>query len=115
MSLRQIPKRKQTGHVVRRGQYPNVVWDHYLECGHIESRKRRANGTRIACKTCGQLERDAELGIEVVVDLERYRLDQERIIADAFGVPSERVTVMVEDAEGQPRVVDARIDVTGLY
>lgn len=115
MSLRQVPKRKQTGHVVRRGAYPNVVWEHYLECGHVEKRKRKAVGSQIACQTCGRLQDEEKQGVRSVPDLERFRLDEEHRIAATFDVPPERVTVIVESRNGQAQVVDARVDVTGLY
>ena len=113
--LRRAPKRRVVGKS-RVGSYPNVRWQHQLECGHVESRKRAAPATRIGCKVC--LNRQVEQ-VEVVADTKRYEAEMSSSIRNAvwvalgdMGVSEVQVSAEVRDVDGQAQLGKAFIEVS---
>lgn len=97
MNLRQAPRRKVVD-IYKTGNYGNVQWHHRLECGHVESRSRKAPAEEIGCRQCGSPEErgrggtsiyDPEVAREVVAQQTQAGL------AAQFNVPLEQVEVMV--------------------
>ncbi len=78
--------------VERTGSYPNVWWEHYLSCGHLERRKRKAPGASMVCSQCGAAGEPV-----VVFDPAAAVLDYEArvagAVADRLGVEVESVSV----------------------
>lgn len=112
---RRAPKRRVVD-VRRVGTYPNVTWQHSLDCGHVESRKRKAPAERIGCPTC--LARET---VPVVADTMRYAAELDSLIDSAvsralnkeFLFPERIVTrVEVKDVDGQAQPKKAYIEVT---
>lgn len=111
-SRRRAPKRLVLSKV-RTGAYPQIVWEHGLECGHIEKRKREAPAVRIGCTACLNRMVDNEAGVYVAPDLDRERLRQEGRIRELirgsdFGIKS--MNVNVEDVDGQAQVTTIRLE-----
>ena len=101
VSKRQQPKRR-VNDITRVGSYPSVWWEHRLECGHIERRKRKSASERIACEKCG-----AAAGLAVFDEaaaLSEYQMRVEAKFAHQFKVDPEFVTVQCYMDGGYPRV-----------
>ncbi len=115
MGERHKAPRSEVVSVRRIGSYGTTFWEHQLDCGHVERRKRQSPKSRIGCKTCKQnesllvniLKNEEEPGDSIAVELEVIRLTAG--IAAALGVPQEAVTVSVSADSGKPRVAGAMV------
>lgn len=115
MGDRHKAPRSEVLSIRRVGSYGTTVWEHQLECGHVEQRKRRSPKPRIGCKTCKQNEslliniirNEDEPGESMAIELEVLRMTAG--IANALGVPQEAVTVNVSAEMGRPTIAGAMV------
>ena len=116
MSVRRRAPKRRVIDIRRVGEYPNVVWQHYLDCGHVEARKRKAPAERIGCPVC----LDRQDSPAIVADTMRYAAEMqaevekavERGLNKQFLFPSLiDVRVEVEDVDGQAQLKKASIEV----
>jgi hypothetical protein len=109
---RRAPRKKITS-IEKVGRWGQVVYNHKLSCGHIDSRKRAATSDEIACMWCLRAEeKDAEikkLSAPPVQSVfyddnlaeEETRIEKTRAaLAARIGVPMEAVDVAAEDVNG---------------
>lgn len=127
--------RKKVTRIEKTGSWGQVEWLHHLECGHIESRKRKSATDLLACTGCvladrhkNQVER-ANHRVELLENLDE---DQdlfdplgsslaagERTVAQVraalsahFAVPHDSVEVIVDDETGSMGVSYALVLLT---
>lgn len=122
ISRKKAPKRDVV-EITRSGDWGNVVYQHRLSCGHVESRKRVAPAAQMACTWCVVAERKgdelrtlltpqprAEMVIDVTdmidvaspdiaADEDAMRLKGS--LSRSLGVPADAIDVVLEDADGQ--------------
>jgi len=109
---------KQVIEIVRVGQWGKVEYQHVLECGHVEIRKRPSKTDKIACAWCVVAsEKQRELKTLTIVPppvteepwdfyddvaVDEIRLAQTRsALAHAIGCPQEAVEIVSSvDEEG---------------
>lgn len=94
MSKRSAPQR-QVLTIVKSGSYGAVTWRHYLACGHVEVRKRKAPSDMIACAACAGVPQ-AALPPERVAQFRRSDNEARRMqdmVARKFSVPASQVWV----------------------
>ena len=109
---RRAPRKKITS-IEKTGRWGHLVYNHKLECGHIDVRKRAATSGEIACMWCLRAEKQdveikkmsAPLGQNVFYDdnlaAEETRIEKTRAaIAARIGVPMEAVDISSEDVAG---------------
>jgi len=109
---RRAPRKKITS-IEKVGRWGQVVYNHKLSCGHIDSRKRAATSDEIACMWCLRAEeKDAEIKklsappVQSVfyddnLAAEETRIEKTRAaLAARIGVPMEAVDVAAEDVNG---------------
>ena len=103
--------------VRRVGAYPGVQWKHWLECGHVEARKRKAPAERIGCTAC--LNRSV-YEVEVMPDLERERVTIEgkldgmmKEVENKLGLRVDTIHVEMQNVEGQAQATAASIRLVG--
>lgn len=102
MTRRSAPRRRVTD-IWKTGDYGTSLWHHKLECGHIETRKRRRPAEFIGCVRCEVREavgRDVPLPEDDVVVNQIASLDTEAAVlrarlAGALEVSLESVTVQI--------------------
>lgn len=109
--------RRQVVDVVRTGSWGRVVYEHKLDCGHVESRKRKAASSTLSCAGCVLAEqKDAELSLqprrvaddETILDLLGSRLavsekdaaQMKAALIAKLNVPQEAVDMVLDDDEG---------------
>lgn len=103
---RQQPKRKVSD-IHRTGSYPEVWWEHWLECGHLELRKRKSNAKQIACVQCG---RAAGLVVfDETAALSEYEQKMQTKFAYRFGVEIDDVSVEVYSDGGVLKVATVTV------
>jgi len=122
ISRKKAPKRDVVD-ITRSGEWGNVVYLHRLSCGHVESRKRIAPASQMACTWCVVAERKgdelrtmltpqprAELLIDVtdMIDIASPDIaaDQDAMrlkgsLCRALGVPADTIDIVLEDVDGQ--------------
>lgn len=117
---RRAPRRSIVN-IERAGQWGNVIYRHYLSCGHVEERKRAASTNELACTWCPKAEKKAEelraltRPSELIFDDlnfadEELRIEKSRAtIAQRFGVPLDAVDIAVSDATGKLIIRSATI------
>ena len=49
--------RQKVIRVAKTGEYGTTIWSHWLDCGHVEKRKRKAPFPHIGCGACVAQER----------------------------------------------------------
>lgn len=109
---RRAPRRKITS-IEKIGRWGQLTYNHKLECGHIDARKRAATSDEIACMWCLRAEEQAvelkKLTAPPVQSVfyddnlaeEETRIEKTRAaIAARIGVPMEAVDVAAEDMNG---------------
>jgi hypothetical protein len=100
VSRRSAPRRRVV-RVWRTGEYATTLWHHELDCGHLESRKRRAPAAQIGCLRCEAgtaLARAVPLPEEATLPDSAASLDADAAVvrarlAAALGVPLDAVRV----------------------
>lgn len=117
---RKAPRRSVTK-IERAGSWGNVVYRHFLSCGHVEERKRAASTPELACTWCPKAEKkEQEIRALVrqprIIDYETSLADQEiRIeqhrasVAQKLGVPLDAVDIAAEDIAGELVIKSATI------
>ena len=100
MSLRNAPRNKVVA-IRKTGGWGKVQWQHELDCGHIEVRKRKAAGSALACSHCLRKKQgiDPFLDIQEVDDwlmAETEIEDVRRRLGNSLQVPPDLVTVVPE-------------------
>lgn len=117
---RKAPRRSVTK-IERAGSWGNVVYRHFLSCGHIEERKRAASTPELACTWCPKAEKKEQeiralvspsflSGEETSLADEEIKIEQSRAaIAQRFGVPLDAVDVAAEDNSGKLSIRSATI------
>ena len=115
VNLKAAP-RKEIVRIEKTGSWGQVEWLHHLECGHIESRKRKSSTKVLACTSCvladrqkeqfvelsrvaGDVELLDELGSKLAVG-ERTVAQIRAALAARFAVPDDAVEVVVDDDSG---------------
>jgi hypothetical protein len=102
VTRRSAPRRRVTD-IWKTGDYGTSLWHHKLECGHIETRKRRRPAEFIGCVRCeagDSIRRDVPLPEEDILVNQVASLDTEAAIlraklAGALRVSPDSVTVQV--------------------
>lgn len=116
MSKRSAPQR-QVLTIVKSGSYGAVTWRHYLACGHVEVRKRKAPSPMIACAACAGSPQTV-LPPERVAQFRRSDSEARRmqdVVARRFGVlPSQVWVTMSGDVVHYVQVVLYEGDLNGL-
>jgi hypothetical protein len=117
---RRAPRRSVTN-VERAGSWGNVVYRHFLSCGHVEERKRAASTPELACTWCTKAEqKEQEIKAlarpGILVNYEPNLADQElkieksrAVIAQRLGVPLDAVDIASEDIAGELIIRSATI------
>jgi len=83
-----------------------VWWNHSLECGHIEKRKRKAGAERIGCSVCYN---PHEVQVDEAATLQQFELETAAKLALSLGVPVDAVSVRVAMVGGHPEVKGATV------
>ena len=112
MSRRSAPRRA-VEEVWRTGDYATTLWHHRLECGHVESRKRRAPATEIGCLRCeaaSEVDVQAMKLVDVFRELELDTAVLRARIAAGVTVPPDAVILQYDGGRiaGALIVLDAR-------
>lgn len=110
MSARRRAPKRLVMQVRRVGTYPGVQWKHWLECGHVEARKRKAPAERIGCTTCLNRTTDE---VEVMPDLERERVTVEAKLDGMMGEIVNKLGLRVDNVHVEVQGVDGQAQVTG--
>lgn len=109
---RRAPRRKIVS-IEKTGRWGQLVYNHKLSCGHIDTRKRAASSDEIACMWCLRAEeKETELKALSLPPIksvfyednlaeEETRIEKTRAaIAARIGVPMEAVDIAAEDIAG---------------
>ena len=102
MSRRSAPRRRVTD-IWKTGDYGTSLWHHKLECGHVETRKRRRPTEWVGCVRCEAetaIRRDVPLPEEDVIINRAASLETDAAVlraklAGAFGLTPDSVTVQI--------------------
>lgn len=117
---RRAPRRSITK-IERSGSWGNVVYRHFLSCGHIEERKRASSTPELACTWCPKAEKkEQELkalirpsllsGYEPNLADQEIRIEKARAsIAQRFEIPLDAVDIASEDVSGELIIRSATI------
>jgi hypothetical protein len=117
---RKAPRRSVTK-IERAGSWGNVIYRHFLSCGHVEERKRAASTPELACTWCPKAEqKEQEIKAlsrpGILVAYEPNLADQElkiessrAAIAQRLGVPLDAVDIASEDIAGELIIRSATI------
>ena len=81
-------------------------WNHSLECGHIEKRKRKARAEKVGCSLCYN---PNEIQIDEAATLQQFELESAAKLALTFGIPVDAVSVRVAMEGGHPEVQGATV------
>jgi hypothetical protein len=115
--------RRLISRIEKIGSWGQVEWLHHLECGHAESRKRKAGTEYLACTGCvlakkheeqvNQTKRQVELldlvddpdvldplGVQLAAG-ERSVAQIRAELSTRLGVPSDSIEVIVDDESGE--------------
>lgn len=127
VNLKAAP-RKEVVRIEKTGSWGQVEWLHHLECGHVESRKRKSTTTVLACTSCvladrhkqnvAELSSEAddielfdELGSKLAIG-ERSVAQIRAELASRLSVPLDSIAVGVDDDSGEMNVSYAVILLT---
>lgn len=130
ISRKKAPKRDVV-EITRSGEWGNVVYRHLLDCGHIETRKRVAPSSQMACTWCVVADaKDAELRTltaarpqtqtlidvtdlidvaspDIAADEDAMRL--QGALANSLGITVDSIDVVLEDVDGELSVAYALV------
>lgn len=109
---RRAPRKKIVS-IEKIGRWGELTYNHKLECGHIDARKRAASSGEIACLWCLRAEEQAielkkftappvqSVFYDDNLAEEETRIEKTRAaIAARIGIPMEAVDVATEDING---------------
>lgn len=113
---RRAPRRRIT-EIRRVGSWGNVLYEHFLECGHVERRPRAATSNSLACAWCLR-SRAKELEMialaspakTVEPDLQHTEVEIAKVkaqLAHTLGVSLEQIEISVVDKFGEQKISGA--------
>lgn len=120
VNIKKAPKRKVV-RIDKQGEWGNLWYVHFLECGHSDVRKRAASTPTVACSDCVRaVAKGEELKALVAVPQRSVIMDVDDMIAldedhaveveagslkaglaSALSIPLESIDVVVSDVDGR--------------
>lgn len=99
------------------GSWGNVVYEHFLDCGHVERRPRAATSNSLACAWCLR-SRAKELEMRALAspaktvepDLQHTEVEIAKVkaqLAHTLGVSLEQIEISVVDKFGEQKISGA--------
>lgn len=107
MSKRTAPHRAVV-QVWKSGEYGKVGWNHELECGHIEVRKRKAPADLMACLQCesgGPAQPPPGVEIDPVIEMSTTESRLKTLLAQRLGCGTDEVDVIFNPSSMKPEAV----------
>lgn len=117
--------RRQVVEIRKTGSWGNVVYQHVLECGHIEKRPRATSAPKLACVWCLRSESKQKemealslpaprsfINDEDTASIESAIMSAQATIASKLGVDIDAVDIATKDVNGILEIKHATVFLT---